>query len=141
MKLTELEKYVSIYFMVCKKLNFLFIGLGWFFFTLGIIGVFLPLFPTVPFMILAAACFSKGSEKWHLWLLRQKKIGPAIRLWEEQRIIPRKAKWMATFLISVSPLFPFFIIKLRGLPLVALVATLSAVVFWIWRQKDEYSGT
>lgn len=73
-----------------------FVALGWLSLIVGIIGIFLPLLPTVPFVLLAAFCFSKGSPRLHLWLLARPHVGPMIRDWERNRSIPRRAKIAAT---------------------------------------------
>jgi L-fucose isomerase-like protein/uncharacterized membrane protein YbaN (DUF454 family) len=61
--------------------------LGWLFTGLGAAGVALPLLPTTPFLLLAAACFAKSSERWHQWLLNSPAFGPVIRNWHERRCI------------------------------------------------------
>ena len=60
--------------------------------ALGLIGIALPLLPTTPFMILAAACFARSSPRLHDWLWHHRIFGPAIRDWREHGAIPRKAK-------------------------------------------------
>ena len=62
---------------------------------LATLGLFLPLLPTTPLLLLAAACFANSSEKWHRWLLKHDVFGPIIRNWQENRCIPRKAKIIA----------------------------------------------
>jgi len=72
---------------------FLVLGLG--FVALGFIGIFLPVLPTTPFLILAAACFARSSERLEGWLLNHRHFGPLLRDWRARGAIPRKAKWMA----------------------------------------------
>lgn len=62
---------------------------------LGIIGIALPLLPTTPFLILAAFCFSRGSQRLHDWLLSHPRFGPPIRDWREHGAISRKGKALA----------------------------------------------
>lgn len=85
--------------MISKTKSFIFLALGWICIVLAVIGIFLPLLPTTPFLILAAFLFSKGSEKLHGWLLNQKTFGPIIRDWHERGAINPKAKILSTFLI------------------------------------------
>jgi len=61
-------------------------------FALGLIGAFLPLLPTVPLMILAAFCFARGSDRFHDWLVKHRRFGPAIRDWRESGAISRRGK-------------------------------------------------
>lgn len=70
----------------------LLIILGWFSLITGIIGIFLPLLPTTPFVLLAAWCFSKSSERFHTWLMDHKYFGPMVRDWLSGQGIPRKAR-------------------------------------------------
>ena len=64
-------------------------------FVLGLIGAFLPLLPTVPFMILAAFCFARGSQRFHDWLVNHRQFGPAIRDWRAHGAISRRGKMWA----------------------------------------------
>lgn len=64
---------------------------------LGILGIFLPLLPTTPLLLLAAACFAHSSEKCYAWLTDHPRLGRYIKDFTEHRIIPRKAKaWSLT---------------------------------------------
>ena len=69
---------------------------------LGILGAFLPLLPTVPFMLLAAYCFARGSERLHRWLVNHPRFGPAIRDWQAHGAISRKAKIAAGVAIALA---------------------------------------
>jgi uncharacterized membrane protein YbaN (DUF454 family) len=59
---------------------------------LGVIGVFVPLLPTTPFLLLAAACFVRSSERLYAWLIHHKWFGDYIRHYREHRAIPLQAK-------------------------------------------------
>jgi uncharacterized membrane protein YbaN (DUF454 family) len=76
--------------------------LGWAFVALGAIGIFVPLLPTTPFLLLAAACFVRGSARVHRWLLSTRPFGPIIREWQARRTIPVRAKRCAQLLIVLS---------------------------------------
>jgi uncharacterized membrane protein YbaN (DUF454 family) len=69
---------------------------------LGMLGVFLPLLPTTPFLLLAAACYIRSSEKFYNWLIYHKWFGSYIRNYHEGRGIPLKAKIMAISLIWLT---------------------------------------
>ena len=68
----------------------------------GLVGLFLPLLPTVPFVLLAAACFSCGSARLEAWLLAHRRGGPWVHAWRANRAVPRRAKYLATFMMAVS---------------------------------------
>ena len=71
-------------------------------FGLGVVGVVVPLLPTVPFMLLAAYCFARGSEKFHDWLVNHPRFGPGIRDWRAHGAISRKGKIAATVAILAA---------------------------------------
>lgn len=69
---------------------------------LGILGIFLPLLPTTPFVLLAALAFSRSSSTFYNLLIKSKIFGPIIVNWQENRTIPRKAKIISIIMMSVS---------------------------------------
>lgn len=80
----------------------LYLILGWVFFGIGIVGAFLPVLPTTPFMILALWMFSKSSERFHQWLYHHRIFGPPLQQWDEHRVIPWPAKMTSVFMMSLS---------------------------------------
>lgn len=69
---------------------------------LGSAGIVLPLVPTTPFLLLAAACFAKSSDRFHAWLLAHRRFGPVIRNYREKGGITRKTRAIDLF-VSFSP--------------------------------------
>ena len=69
---------------------------------LGIIGIFLPLLPTTPFLLLAAACFARSNERMHRWLLSHGVFGEYLRNYEAGRGIPARAKALALVMMWSS---------------------------------------
>lgn len=99
---------------------------------LGIAGVVLPLLPTTPFILLAAACFARGSVRVHDWLLNQRLAGPIIREWQTHRAMPRQAKRAAFALLLLS--FGSSILYLDLLWHRAMLLALGlALAFFLWR--------
>lgn len=66
--------------------------LGFVFLGIAVLGVFLPLLPTTPFVLLAAGCFAQSSERMHRWILANETFGPMVRNWEEKRCISCRVK-------------------------------------------------
>jgi len=71
-------------------------------FAVGVVGAFLPILPTVVFMLLAAYCFARGSDRLHHWLTNHRQFGPAIHDWHQHGAIRRPAKRMAMVAIGLS---------------------------------------
>lgn len=70
--------------------------------ALGVLGIFLPLLPTTPFLLLAAACFARSSPRFHAWLLANRTFGPLIHQWEATRTIPFKTKCLAITMMVLT---------------------------------------
>jgi len=68
---------------------------------LAVLGIFLPVLPTTPLLLLALACFARSSERLHGWLLSHRIFGPVIVHWHETRSMPRSAKIAAIASIVV----------------------------------------
>ena len=74
--------------MKSQSLRLIFLMIGFLAVGLGVIGAFLPILPTVPFLIVALWAFSKSSERFHNWLYHHKTYGPMLRDWDTYRVIP-----------------------------------------------------
>lgn len=102
---------------------------------LGIIGIILPLLPTTPFILLAAFCFSKGSERMHRWLTRHRVFGPMIKDWNKNGAINAKAKRLAT--LSIAAVFVLSVLMgLRPMILIIQAITLTCVLIFIWSRPS-----
>ena len=99
---------------------------------LGIVGLFLPLLPTTPFLLLASWCFARGSNRLHDWLLSHRVFGEYLRNFEAGRGIPLKAKILATAMLWTSLLFATR--RFDGLLVPGLLALTGACVsIYLWR--------
>ena len=116
-----------------RLLRPLLLGLGLLCVALGVAGIFLPLLPTVPLLLLAAACFARSSERCHAWLLDHPHLGPLVKSYRDGEGIPWRAKVTAIAMIWVSiPLSAFLFVPLvwvRGL----LIGVAVGVTWYLLR--------
>lgn len=92
-------------------IRYLLLGIGWLSVILGIIGIFLPVLPTTPFLLLAAACFVRSSKRFYAWLVAHPRLGPWIRDYLDGQGIPMKGKVYSIVLmwLSISVSCYFFV--------------------------------
>jgi len=79
-----------------------YLGLGLVFVGLGAVGAVLPVLPTTPFLLLAAACWGRSSDRLSRWLLEHRVFGPTLRTWRERRSLPPGVKAKAITLVVVA---------------------------------------
>jgi uncharacterized membrane protein YbaN (DUF454 family) len=89
-------------------LRFLWVGLGCLFVGLGAIGAVVPGMPTTVFLVLAAACFIRSSQRLYDWLISNKTFGPYLKDYREGKGIPRRAKVLALSMIVIFVSFAVF---------------------------------
>jgi len=108
-----------------------FIG-GWVSLILGCVGIILPLLPTTPFILLAAYCFSRSSERLHQWLITHPQMGPLIRDWQQDGSISKTAKTKATVLIIGTFAVTFAVVNV-GLMVKGVILLIGiGVLTFIW---------
>ena len=73
--------------------------------VLGILGVFLPVLPTTPFLLLSAALYVRSSERLYNWLMQHRHLGPYIRNFRENRAIPLRVKIVSVSLVWATLLY------------------------------------
>lgn len=81
------------------------VSLAWVMVGIGIAGIFLPLLPTTPFLLLAVWLFSRSSPRLAKWLMDHPLLGPPLRDWREEGAISRRAKISAILLMSLALLY------------------------------------
>ncbi|MDA7087733.1 YbaN family protein [Pseudomonas sp. SA3-5] len=118
-------------------IRYALLTLGWLCVALGVIGIFLPVLPTTPFLLLAAACFVRSSKRFYLWLVLHPRLGPWVRDYLEGQGIPLKAKvysislmwlsialscylvplfWARAFMLTSAVLVSLYILRQKTLP-------------------------
>lgn len=78
--------------------------------ALGTIGIFLPVLPTVPFVLLASICYAKSSERLYQWLMNHPYFGPPLQEWKRTKSLPLPVKFLAISMIAVSAGFSIFVL-------------------------------
>jgi uncharacterized membrane protein YbaN (DUF454 family) len=104
-------------------------------FAIGIVGVLIPVLPTVPFLILSAWAASKGWPTFEQWLLTHRFYGPHIRMWRERRVVPRAAKIWATLTMFGSAV----LLQLLDLPRwlqIGVPVAMAIIALWLWRRPE-----
>ncbi|MFP4527197.1 MAG: YbaN family protein [Candidatus Kapaibacterium sp.] len=107
-------------------------ALGTFFVGLGALGIFIPLLPTTPFLLLAAACFLRGSDRMYAWLINNKYLGPFIINYREQRGISLKLKGLTIFILWGTILYSVFeVANLLWLKIILIVIAIGVTIHLI----------
>ncbi|MGR8919454.1 MAG: YbaN family protein [Gammaproteobacteria bacterium] len=103
--------------------------------AVGVLGIFAPMLPGVPFLLLAAFCFARGSATAHRWLVGHPRLGPPIRQWQEHRAISRRTKRVVTVML-VATLAVAAWLGVGGWLLAGHAILLTAVAMFIWHCSD-----
>ncbi|MCM2561969.1 YbaN family protein [Lutimaribacter sp. EGI FJ00015] len=116
-------------------MRFVWASLGLLSVACGLIGIFLPLVPTVPFLLLAAILFARSSERLHGWLLEHPTLGPPITDWQERGAISLRGKRAAT--LSIIAVFGLSVWMNLGWQLLLIQGlVLTAVLTFIWSRPS-----
>ena len=114
----------------------LLISLGHLFVLLGGIGVFIPILPTTPFLLIALALYANNSPRCYHLLLENRFFGEILRQWHESRTVSRSLKSRASFIIIVSFSLSVFLLQgSLGLQLM-LVALAMILLIFLWRLNE-----
>jgi len=106
-------------------LGFLSLGMAY-------IGVVTPGIPYSPFVVFAAYCFSKGSERMHRWIYNHKIFGPFLTNWTEKRVFPTKLRYLMLAMMSLS----LVLMWTGGIKPIGIISTaifMLLVAVWAWR--------
>jgi uncharacterized membrane protein YbaN (DUF454 family) len=108
-------------------------------FALGVLGVFLPLLPTTPFMLAAVALASRGSPRFAAWIRANRYAGPAINNWERERALSRRAKITAVAMIATSIAIVWWHIDYRPLAIGVTVGLACVATFLVTRPTPQHA--
>lgn len=110
-----------------KLRTFAYLAAGHAALVVGVIGIFVPLLPTTPFLLIAGFCYERGSPRLHAWLRGHRYVGRYITAWEDRGVIPLRAKIFAVTMIALATAYivyaaPLIAVKV-GMLVVALVVS------------------
>ena len=125
-----------------RFIRWVLIAAGTIFVGLGTLGIFLPILPTTPFLLLAAACYARSSKRFYDRLINNKWFGAYIKNYREGKGIPLKVKVYTISLLWITILFSaFFFISIFWvrvvLILIAVGVTVHVLIIKTYRQKKE----
>jgi uncharacterized membrane protein YbaN (DUF454 family) len=106
--------------------------LGFFSLGLAYVGVVTPGMPYSIFVVFAAYCFSKGSERMHRWIYNHKLFGPFLTNWGQKRVFPTKMKFFMLAMMTSSLIIMYF----SGVKPIGIISTavfMAIVAVWAWR--------
>ena len=110
---------------------------GVFFVGLALLGAILPLLPTTPFLLVAAACFARSSPRLHKMLLANKMFGPLIYHWQESRSIPKRAKVISLLSMVLAVAWSCYVLPPWYLQLTLFLLVLGPFIFiYRWPLSD-----
>ena len=119
-----------------RILRYLLFSCGCISVVLGVIGIFLPVLPTTPFLLLAAACFARSSKRFYLWLVMHPKLGPWVRDYLDGQGLPLKGKVWALGLMWTSISVSMWIVPLFWVRIFMLISAISVSIY-ILKQKTR----
>jgi uncharacterized membrane protein YbaN (DUF454 family) len=109
----------------------LWTGLGLLSLAMAYVGVVTPGIPYSPFVVFAAYCFGKGSERLHRWIYNHKLFGPFLTNWGTKRVFPLKMKYFMLAMMTTSLVIMSFTVPVKGVVYTGIFMVCVAV--WAWR--------
>jgi uncharacterized protein len=122
----EEQRPPSIDEVTSPRMRLLFLGLGFTFVGLGVLGAFLPLLPTTPFLLIALWAFSRSSRRFHHWLYTHPRFGPRLQEWHRHGAVPVRVKASALGAMGVSFSLMAFVARVEW-PVLAMAGSVMLV--------------
>jgi uncharacterized membrane protein YbaN (DUF454 family) len=124
-----------------KWIKWLLVAAGFLFVGLGVVGIVVPLLPTTPLLLLAAACFARSSERFYRWLLGNRWFGAYVRDYREGRGVPTRVKIFSIALLWVvilsSAAFAVSNVVVRVILIAVAVGVTVHIVFIRPRKRGD----
>lgn len=126
--------------MLKKKVKkYVLIALGSIALAFGVVGMFIPILPTTPFLLITSYCYIRSSKSLHSWLLNHHVLGRYIKDYVEHRAVPRKVKVVALGTLWPSLGFTIFLVPL--MPVKILLAVIGSIVSFYIIRLDERTAS
>ena len=122
--------------MLTNIKKFLYFTLGCLCIAMAYIGVVTPGIPYSPFVVAAAFCFARSSERAHRWIMNHKLFGPFLTNWSTKRVFPQKMKYLMIAMMSLS----LVLMTVSGVKPIGIVSTgifMLLVAVWAWRYPSS----
>ena len=124
--------------MLTNIKKFLYFTLGCCCIVMAYIGVITPGIPYSPFVVAAAFCFARSSERAHRWIMTHPIFGPFLTNWSTKRVFPQRMKYLMIGMMSLSLVIMWFTgVKPIGVISTAVFMMLVAVWAWRWPSTVE----
>jgi uncharacterized protein len=108
----------------------LYIAAGFLSIGVGVVGIWTPLLPTTEFLLLAAFCFARGSERWHRWLMAHPTLSPYILAFREKRGLTIEQKWRIAALATLSLLVTAILVPWTIGKAIAAIVWIALMLFF-----------
>ena len=122
--------------MLTNIKKFIYFTLGCACIAMAWIGVITPGIPYSPFVVAAAFCFARSSERAHRWIMNHKIFGPFLTNWSEKRVFPQRMKYLMIAMMSLS----LVLMTVSGVKLMGIISTgifMLLVATWAWRYPSS----
>ena len=122
--------------MLTNIKKFLYFALGCLCIAMAYIGVVTPGIPYSPFIVAAAFCFARSSERAHRWIMNHPIFGPFLTNWSTKRVFPQKMKYLMIAMMSLS----LVLMTISGVKPIGIVSTgifMLLVAVWAWRYPSS----
>lgn len=123
--------------MKAQTLRVIYLAFGWLCTALGMLGAFLPVLPTIPFLLLAVWAFSKSSTRLRNWLYHHPRYGEAIQDWFEYGAISTRVKRIAVAAIMASVIVVYLVTEHPAVIFVHLVIMVLVILFILTRPSAK----
>ena len=124
-------------FMRKNNQRYIYLTIGWIFTGLGFVGAFLPLLPTVPFLLIAVWAFSKSSPRLKRWLFAHPKFGPHLENWFKEGAVSTKAKCLSVTVMGISVGFSVLWSETIYIPITLAVIMVATATFILTRPSPS----